>query len=1017
MKPIYLKMTAFGSYCDPAEVDFTRLYDNGIFLITGRTGGGKTTILDAMCMALYGKATGSERAREWRQMRCSNAPNSVDTELEYIFSIDNVRYKFYRRWRVPNSRNGEFKVDASENACYSRTDDNSDWTPIATGKASAVNEAAESILKLTHEQFVKVIMLPQGEFRELLTATSDEKEAIFKKLFETYYWEQLSEQVSEEFRRIDQECKIHSNSRDIALKGADCETPEELDKKIDLCRADLKALELLAAQNKAASQIASAELNAAESDSSLFQALREQRSALSELSKNEAEFAEKERRLAISRKMKGLLPEFNLMKAARSTLEQASRTFERAAATEKATSEQLTAAQKSSERLPSLEERKKSSASRLAVLSSLHDNKGRYESAQSALTAANAKLSDEEKRLSLLVESKAQLEKKIDIGNKYLDDCHAATAELVKLNESLSDLSSLLLNLTDYAEKSASKIALQTSLSELQGRIDAEKATLETLNGAVKSAQAAIREDKAYSLAINLGESEPCPVCGSTHHPHPAKPRKAPSAEQLESMEKAAQLSSDALESLRREHSAKSAELEIISGAVQELEAKLGEKRGCSVDEVKTQTERLKSARDEKQKLSSKTGAASEKLRQRNDELVANSRDIECANVNINNLKVQISASAQIVASILSDLQKNDIRDFAHLERLIGECKKEYSALEGEINSINTALTQSASAHAGAQAALNSAAEALEQARKDSAARQAEFAEKCRQYGASENDDIYSRVLPEELEAQYESDATSYRQKLAFSQKRIKELEEQLKDKAEPDLDAFRQKADAALKEGHEIASKIGSATNQLSVLSDASILIRQEDDLLKALEVEYETARRMNRLLSGANEMRTPIQQYVIGIKMDEIIMSANLYMHRLTRGQYSMQRKQYTGGRAKHQGLDIEILDSNAGRVRTVATLSGGEIFLASLSLAFGLSDVVQSFAGGIHLDSLFIDEGFGSLDNETLDTAMDAITQMRGSKLLGIISHISELKERVPCGIEVVKGLRGSSLKLNV
>ena len=129
MRPIYLKMTAFGSYCSTAEIDFTKLYDNGIFLITGKTGGGKTTILDAMCAALYGKATGSERAKEWRQLRCGSAPNHVDTELEYIFSLGEMKYKFYRRWHVPNTKNGEFKINDTESACYCARE-GQDWKLI-----------------------------------------------------------------------------------------------------------------------------------------------------------------------------------------------------------------------------------------------------------------------------------------------------------------------------------------------------------------------------------------------------------------------------------------------------------------------------------------------------------------------------------------------------------------------------------------------------------------------------------------------------------------------------------------------------------------------------------------------------------------------------------------------------------------------------------------------------------------------------------------------------------------------
>ena len=185
MKPIYLKMTAFASYSGTAEVDFTQLYENGIFLITGKTGGGKTTILDAICTALYGKATGSVRGDDWRQFRSINAPDTRDTEIEYIFSVGDTKYRFYRRWHMPNSKKDDRKLDDRENACFRQTSGSENWEIIATGNAKAVKQAAESIIKLTHEQFVKLIMLPQGEFRELLISNDEKKTDIFKKLFDT----------------------------------------------------------------------------------------------------------------------------------------------------------------------------------------------------------------------------------------------------------------------------------------------------------------------------------------------------------------------------------------------------------------------------------------------------------------------------------------------------------------------------------------------------------------------------------------------------------------------------------------------------------------------------------------------------------------------------------------------------------------------------------------------------------------------------------------------------------------
>ncbi len=1016
MKPIYLKMTAFGSYCGTAEVDFTRLYDNGIFLITGKTGGGKTTILDAICMALYGKATGSERAKEWRQMRCNNAPNSVDTEIEYIFSIDRTKYKFYRRWRIPKTRNGEFKIDDSENACYLCRDDSDEWEPIATGKSKSVSDAAEDILKLSQSQFVKVIMLPQGEFRELLTATSDEKEKIFKRLFDTERWEEITARASEEFRKIDSECKEHQNRRTMALTSAECETPADLEFKIEQCRAKLSELTVQAEQNSKKSEHAAAELKVAEDDAALFKTLAEQRASLENLDSYAANYAEAEQKLLYSRRLRGVLPQFNLMKAAQSALSKAAESLNSAQAAEKSAQSKLSAAQKNAEEIPALEEKKRKILTALANYSTLAESRASHDTAERRLQANKNSLKDAEVNLTKLREAKATLEGQISKGSEYLEGCYAATEQLNFVNENCRMLSELHTNLGELENKTMRFERLTNSLAEIQKKIDAEENALRALEAIANTVERAILSDKAYSLAADLQDGAPCPVCGSTHHPKLAHPADStPNAAELEICKSNVEKSTKKLDTLRSDYSADNAELTVLEQDISQLKQKLGEHCGRNSAEIKSQLDAAKIQAAELQKRSGQTSIARDRLKQRSDELAANAHDIENTVTHINALNIQISSDEQNVKSITERLHSHGIGDFAELDKKIKVCRSSLARTEADIAALNSSLTETSAAYSSAQAILTAANNGLAHAQSELTARQAEFRAKCEEIGIAEDTDIEGGVLSDKTEAEYDTKISSYKQQLAFAQKRIEELTAQLDGKTMPDLTALRDANAAAIAEGQEIAKLSGDATRQMKFFTDTAEIIRAENEFLDEHSKALETARRMNQLFSGINDARTPIHQYVIGIKMDEVIMSANLYMHRLTRGQYAMKRKDSVGGRAKHQGLDIEIIDSSAGRVRAVSTLSGGELFLASLSLAFGLSDVVQSFAGGIHLDSLFIDEGFGSLDSETLDTAMEAITQVRENKLLGIISHVSELKERIPCGIEVIKTPDGSALKM--
>lgn len=1016
MKPIYLKMTAFGSYCGTAEVDFTKLYDSGIFLITGKTGGGKTTILDAMCMALYGKATGSERAKEWRQMRCNNAPNNVDTEIEYVFSIDSTQYKFYRRWRIPNTRSGEFKVDDCENACYMRRGDYDEWEPIATGKSKAVSDAAEDILKLTQTQFVKVIMLPQGEFRELLTASSDEKEDIFKKLFDTGRWEQITARASEEFRRLDGECKSHNDRRNIALSSVNCETPAELDAKIKLCDDQLSELNTRAEINSKKAEHTAAELKSAEDIAASFKALKEQTAAFQELSEHSEQYAQIEQKLTYSRKLRGVLPQFKLMKAAQNSAQKTAESLISAEASEKSTLVKLTEAQKNAEQIPALEDKKRKILTALANFSNLSESRAVYDIASHSLHESKNLLKSAEENSAKLYQAKSTLETQIAKGNEFLEGCYAATEQLNSVNENCRALDELYTGVCELENKTQRLDRLNQAIAECQKKIQEEERNLTSLEAIANAVEQAIRNDKAYSLTADLREGTPCPVCGSTHHPQLAHPSEStPNVAELEICKRNIEISAKKLEGLRAEYSAYNAELTVLEQDISTIRQKYADKCSRASSDIKAELDTAKAHAAELQKRSGQTNVARERLKQRNDELAVNARDIENNTVHINNLNIKISSDEQNVKNITERLNSQGIEDFAMLDQKIKLCKSTLAGTESDISVLNTALTSASSAYSSAKASAEAAKSAKIQAEAELSVRRTEFHAKCREIGIAEDTDIVGGLLSDEIEAECDSKISAYKQQLAFAQKRIEELSAQLNGKSMPDIDALRAANADAIREGQDIAGEIGTVSAQLKNLADTAEIIRAEDKFLDKLSKDYDTARRLNQLFSGLNESRTPIHQYVIGIKMDEVIMSANLYMHRLTKGQYTMKRKQSIGGRAKHQGLDIEILDSSAGRVRAVSTLSGGELFLASLSLAFGLSDVVQSFAGGIHLDSLFIDEGFGSLDSETLDTAMEAITLVRENKLLGIISHVSELKERIPYGIEVIKTHDGSSLKM--
>ncbi len=1018
MKPIYLKMTAFGSYCGTAEVDFTKLYDNGLFLITGKTGGGKTTILDAMCVALYGKATGSERAKDWKQLRCGSAPSSVDTELEYQFGLGGKQYRFCRRWHLPNARKGEPLLKDAESACYCRQEGDENWKLITSGKSGAVNETAESILKLTQAQFVKVIMLPQGEFRELLTASSDEKEAIFKKLFDTERWERITDRIAEEYRRIDKLCSEHTHSRDISLQAAECANAEELQGRITQTKADLQALEAKAQENNQKMTTAAAALKAGEETAGLFAEWEQQRGTLQRLTVDAARFTAMEERLQHSRKLRGVLPQYQMMKAAQATAVNSEKIVTQAEQAQNAAQKNWEQAQKNAVSLSDLEQQKGALQAAVSSLSELAQSRVAYDEAQRKRETGERSYQAEETRLAGFRKDKADMEESIAKGNAFLEECHAATAALNGAVETSHRLEQQFRLTAEWEEKSARLKELAQQIEQAESRIANCEQDCESARAIAAAVEQAIMNDKAYSLASTLSEDAPCPVCGSVHHPKLAHPSEnTPTAAEREKCKKAQEICDKALEQARTDYSSLLTEHNVLWQTMEPLREELGGSMERPSSEIKTEWDTAEQRVQALRKLSGKTAKAQAKLGELQNRLTANTHDIEATNTNLNNLKIQITSAKQTVDSLTERLQAKGIADFALLDQKLTQAQRELRTIEAQIKGLQDALADASTQYSAAQATYKAAQERMTAAYADQETRETEYRTKCAELNIAANTDIEGGVLPENVEAEHEQQLNAYYQQLHFARTRATELATRLEGKQPPALDSLRAANAAAIEEGQEIARQIGNVHTRLQFLQDTADTVAREEGLLAKLQEQYAAAARMNYLLSGRNEAGVPIHQYVIGIKMDEVILSANLYLTKLTKGQYAMKRKETKSGRARHQGLDIEIVDSAAGRERPVATLSGGELFLASLSLAFGLSDVVQSFAGGIHLDSLFIDEGFGSLDSETLDTAMDAITQVRENKLLGIISHVSELKERIPYGIEVVKTYDGSTLKMRV
>ena len=1015
MKPISLKMTAFASYSGTAEVDFTRLYESGIFVITGKTGGGKTTILDAICTALYGEATGKLRGDDWRQLRSIGAPDSRDTEIEFIFSTGGVKYRFYRRWHMPNSKKDDRRLNDAENACYRQTAGSETWEPIATSNAKAVEKAAVSILGLTHDQFVKLIMLPQGEFRELLTADDKVKIDIFSRLFDTQRWQTVIEKAKKEAARLEKMCDEQKRLRDFALSSAGCSSPDELRDSITRTGGELQELDRLAGENRKITEAAADALQKGRELDAFFIDLQKAEGECRRLDAESARYRQLKDSLARSRQLRGALSEYRMMNAAKKADDDAQTALAQAEADKRAAENAFAAAKEQAAALPALEDKRKTLTANKANLDDLAGSRAAHVQATADLRKHSGELKAEQEKRDELKREKEAIEGSIEKGRDYLRQVTEATEALPAVMQRYGALEKELKLASELEDKTAKLSSVKTDVAAKDAAVRRKEDELTAQRHAADLMERAIREDRAYSLAAELAEGMPCPVCGSVHHPSPAKPAAStPTAQQLKTARELAEATEKALNELNKQLSVLENNRQTYESDIEKIRATAAGAPLRSAADIQTELEAAGKEKQRLEKLAENAEKARNKVADYEKKKSTKETDLQNADTHINNLSNQIAADNATLTSLDRRLQAHGIRSFDELDRQLGETGRQLQMAEDEIRRLTNAYNEAESKVQTTAALLRRAEEMLLAAREDSAARRTEFTEKCARLGIPEGSDFDGGILPEATEAEYENSLSEYRKQRDIAGNRVRELSEKTDGRTRPDLDSLEKAHRDAQEKGRLISEQRGQKNTLLESLEGFRSTVEQADSKLEKLEKKYGTAKEMSLLLFNRNESKMSIDRYVIGVKMDEIILQANQYLRRLTRGQYAMRRIESGTNKTNHS-LDIEILDGSTGGVRSVSTLSGGEMFLASLSLAFGLSETVQSFAGGIHLDSLFIDEGFGSLDSETLDTAMEAITRVRENRLLGIISHVSELQERIPCGIEVVKNRDGSSLKM--
>ena len=1014
MKPLKLTMQAFGPFAGREEIDFTALGDNPLFLINGQTGSGKSTILDAICFALYGKTTGDER--EGAQMRCDHASIETMTELELEFQLGEKTY-LIRRTPIqerPKAR-GEGMTEHKGSALLKELDGTDEGRLIVSSKVSEATAEIELLIGLGVDQFRQVMVLPQGKFRELLMAQSKEREEIFGQLFETHIYKQIEDTLKLRAGDVQRRKQEH----DARIKGVLLSAHLESE---DAIATELEELSPKHAQVQEQKVEAHKKVLSTQSALDAAQALIKQFEAKASLESKRIELANKKDTHAIreDRFKKALkAKEIAHLKLSRdkegTKREELVRAVQRLGGQEKAAQRSYLEAEKAQglilkecqdldglkRRQHALEKQKDDCAALIKCEQRKAEIEARGKAVKTQIEKQEQEKASAKIRLSEVHEKHKSLSGQIagiDAARMREKQIQAALEQLLSAEKSHQDVQLL----SEQVTRASDALAKQKVVVE-----SARKNTT-TLRMSWHSSQAA-------QLAQELEEDAPCPVCGSKEHPSPARAVDDEAMVSVEDIEHAQETEHREQNTLQRIQ-ADLASVTTQHAREQSRHAQILENLGdyhkpsaqlrTECNEASAYRQGLESQEKEAELLTRKIAELEKKLAECESVFQSLNSQREDLRVEFSNERTKLESLAQAVPE--------ELRSPGALDKELDEVVRQIALLEKKRAESDQALKYAQSALDTAKSRLTSANEQLKQ-QKEEAENAASAWTTALSASLFDNEAgfVQAHIDESELSA-LKAEIEAYNKEVDQIEIRLAALADQLKEKVSPNLELVSQECAQAKAVFDEAEKQFSEIDIRVQRLREVQVQLKAAEKEAEALQAEYAVVGTLSGVANGQMGNKISLQRFVLGVILEDVLYQASERLLKMSGGRYELLRKLDPNKGNKPSGLDLEVLDGYTNKARPVATLSGGESFMASLALALGLSDVVQAHSGGIRLDTLFIDEGFGSLDSEALDSAIQVLTDLQSSgRMIGIISHVTELKEQMAKRIDVEASGSGSRI----
>lgn len=985
MKPLLLTMTAFGPYAGTQTLDFSELNAGGIFLISGPTGAGKSSIFDAISFALYG-AAGSDQ-RDNLGLRSQYAPPEAVCQVDYAFLLRGEKYRVLRRpAQTRQGRQGK-DVSIAEKAELTLPDGK-----IVTGVRSVDGELIR-LLGLDRTQFKQTVMLAQGEFRRLLDASSKEKQEIFRHLFNTGQYNAIANQLERQAKLLEQQSRELSAALDQLFRAA--QLPNRLEgipiaKQLrEQNHIDGKALTEMAKQAEALraqrdkvrpeeGEALNRQLDTLEREQKALEALHKQRAEMEALSHELNRYRATSDLRAAGR---SLSQGTEALSQARKQLDQAER--ERSAVQQALSDflpklDQLPLWQKEQERLG-----RSAAAAEEQLASAL-----RREEAEKAFSASSAELERAARQVEVLT----------------LLSCRA---EYLQQEKELGE-GAALWKQTIAQQQRVLKLTVQYREQRRQ----------------FSAAQNAFLDGQASFMAETLREGLPCPVCGSLTHPNPARSSgEVPSQKRVKELERQMNNTMALGQEEAQRLSALLSDFGLRYGEALSLALPL-ERKGLTEDFLSQVSSEI--AKRQKNARLSREPQEARLLELGAEKLLADPR--YSGREEVNRLLQGISAKQEQLAQSQAEQREQLARitqelagqplSSRQLQQSLKQMREQNQLLSRQIQDARIQHERLIQQVQSADKIIGNSRERFQLAQGQAEALRQSFCQLLKKHGYPDENafrDESAQLSAQRME-RLAKDLEQYQKDLNSTAGRVEALEAQLQGRERVDAAALRKAA-------QELDQRIGELERQRADCQsrqklNTSLLdqIAGAEEAQKKLQADYGDLGELARITSGNNAQKLSFERFVLASYFESVVKMANLRLMGMTEGRYSLSRSDDVEKHGRASGLDLTVYDAHTGKERHVSTLSGGESFQAALALALGLADVAGMFSGGVSMDAIFIDEGFGALDPVTLERAVSVLTALAGDgkgRTVGVISHVESLKEHIRKKIIVTPGMKGSTV----